>query len=123
VPLVNIEVGMDRHSIAVMPNMIEPLASIGITVTDHILYLTVTPEGGLRIIPVRGPNMEGEQNEWDRTKEIALIDGMNACTRRSVWRPELAGSQGRKNHPDGISRQGPVDRQQRAHLGAKVGRS
>jgi hypothetical protein len=81
VPLVNVEVGMDRHFVAVMPNMIEPLASIGITVTDHILYLTVTPEGGLRIIPVRGPNVEGEQNEWDRTKEIALIDAINGWFR------------------------------------------
>jgi hypothetical protein len=81
VPLVNIEVGMDRHFIAVMPNMIEPLASIGITVTDHILYLTVTPEGGLRIIPVRGPNVEGEQNEWDRTKELALIEAIDAWFR------------------------------------------
>src|SRR5262245_33196455 len=31
VPLVNVEVGMDRHYIAVLPDMIEPLASIGIT--------------------------------------------------------------------------------------------
>src|SRR6516162_226944 len=81
VPLVNVEVGMDKHFIAVMPHMIEPLASIGITVTDHILYLTVTPEGGLRIIPVRGPNVEGEQNEWDRTKEIALIDAIDGWFR------------------------------------------
>jgi hypothetical protein len=81
VPLVNVEVGMDKHFIAVMPNMIEPLASIGIPVTDHILYLTVTPEGGLRIIPVRCANVEGEQNEWDRTKEIALIEGMDGWVR------------------------------------------
>ena len=60
------EVGMDKHFIAVMPHMIEPLASMGITVADHTLYLTVTPEGALRIIPVRGPNAEGEQNEWDK---------------------------------------------------------
>src|SRR5215467_13394607 len=53
VPIVNVEVGMDRHFIAVMPNMVEPLAGMGITVTDCVLYLTVTPEGGLRIIPVR----------------------------------------------------------------------
>jgi len=65
--LVNIEVGMDKHFIAVMPNMIEPLAEMGITTADHTLYLTVTPEGGLRVIPVRGANVEGEQNEWDRT--------------------------------------------------------
>jgi hypothetical protein len=81
VPLVNIEVGMDRHYVAVAPNMIEPLAGIGITVSDHTLYLIVTPRGGLRIIPVRGPNQEGEQNEWDRTKEAALIDGLDEWVR------------------------------------------
>ena len=61
--------------------MIEPLASIGITVTDHVLYLIVTPRGGLRIIPVRGPNAEGEMNEWARTKEMALIDGIDGWVR------------------------------------------
>jgi hypothetical protein len=81
VPLVNIEVGMDKHYIAVAPSMVEPLASIGIAVADHILYLIVTPRGGLRIIPIRGPNTEGEQNEWDRTKEMALIDGLDEWRR------------------------------------------
>jgi len=81
VPLVNIEVGMDRHYIAVMPHMIEPLASIGITVTDHVLYLIVTELGGVQILPVRGPNAEGEQNEWDRTKETALIAGIDGWVR------------------------------------------
>src|SRR5262249_51575672 len=65
---VTVGAGMDKPFVAVMPNMIEPLASMGITTADHTLYLTVTPEGGLRIIPVRCVNAEGEQNEWDRTK-------------------------------------------------------
>ena len=47
--LVITEVGMDKQFIAVMPNMIEPLNSMGITTADHTLYLTVTPEGGLRV--------------------------------------------------------------------------
>src|SRR6516225_5073276 len=81
VPMVIVEVGMDHHFIAVMPNMVEPLASMGITVADHTLYLTVTPEGGLRMIPVRGVNGEGAQNEWDRTKEMALIGAMDAWFR------------------------------------------
>jgi hypothetical protein len=81
VAMVNIEVGMDKHFYAVMPNMIEPLASIGITVANYTLYLTVTPDGGLRIIPVRGPNEEGVQNEWDRTKEMALIEAVDGWYR------------------------------------------
>jgi hypothetical protein len=72
---------MDKHFIAVMPHMVEPLASMGITVADHTLYLTVTPEGGLRIIPVRGPNADGVQNEYDRTKEEALIEAFDAWFR------------------------------------------
>jgi hypothetical protein len=79
--LVITEVGMDKQFIAVMPNMIEPLASMGIMTADHTLYLTVTPEGGLRIIPVRCVNEEGEQNEWDRTKEMALIQAQDAWYR------------------------------------------
>jgi hypothetical protein len=81
IPMVSVEVGMDKHFIAVMPHMVEPLASMGITVTDHTLYLILTEEGGFRIIPVRGPNTEGEQNEWDRTKEIALIEGVDKWVR------------------------------------------
>jgi len=108
VPLVNIEVGMDRHYIAVAPNMVEPLASIGITVTDHTLYLIVTPRGGLRIIPVRCPNAEGEQNEWDRSKEKALIDGIDEWVRMYVDKennayksfPAPAGRFGEPNWPE-----------------------
>jgi hypothetical protein len=84
VPLVDVQVGMDRHFIAVAPSMIEPLASIGITVTDHVLYLIVTPRGGLRIIPIRGPDQDGEMNEYHRTKEMALIDGMDGWVRMYV---------------------------------------
>jgi hypothetical protein len=79
--LVITEVGMDKQFIAVMPNMIEPLNSMGITTADHTLYLTVTPEGGLRVIPVRCPNEEGVQNEWDRTKEEAMIKGIDGWHR------------------------------------------
>jgi hypothetical protein len=86
VPLVDIEVGMDHHFIAVMPHMVEPLASIGISVADHVLYLIITPRGALRIIPVRGPNAEGEQNEYARTKEAALIDGVDRWVRMYVDR-------------------------------------
>jgi hypothetical protein len=79
--LVNVEAGMDRHYLAVTDSMIQPLKDLGITVTDHLLYLTVTPRGGLRIIPICGPNANGEQNEYARTKETALIDGMDGWVR------------------------------------------
>ncbi len=84
VPLVNVEAGMDRHYIAVMPGMIEALAGIGIAATNHVLYLTVTPRGSLKIIPISCPNAEGEMNEWARTKEMALIDGIDNWVRMYV---------------------------------------
>jgi hypothetical protein len=81
VPMVKVEAGMDQHFIAVMPHMVEPLAGMGIMVADHTLYLTVTPTGALRVIPVRCANADGEQNEWDRTKEMALIEAIDAWFR------------------------------------------
>jgi hypothetical protein len=45
VPVVDHEVGMERTYFAVAADMIEALAAIGITVTDHMLYLTVTARG------------------------------------------------------------------------------
>ena len=78
------------------------MASMGITVADHTLYLTVTPEGGLRIIPVRGVNEEGAQNEWDRTKEMALIEAMDAWFRMYADRANNA----YKNFPAPVGRYG-----------------
>jgi hypothetical protein len=51
VPLVDHEVGMEKQYFAVTPDMVEPLAGIGISVTDHTLYLTITSRGALRIVP------------------------------------------------------------------------
>jgi hypothetical protein len=72
---------MEKQYFAVTSDMVEPLNAIGISVTDHALYLTITSRGGLKIIPVRGANMEGEQNEYNRTRELGLIQGMNEWVR------------------------------------------
>jgi hypothetical protein len=81
VPIVNLEVGMERQFFAVTDEMVEALASIGITVTDHTLYLTVTSRGAVKIVPVRCANMDGEQNEYNRTKEIGLLQGQDEWVR------------------------------------------
>ena len=73
VPMVDHQVGMERQFFAVTADMVEPLNAIGITVTDHVLYLTITTRGAYRIIPVRQANADGDQNEYHRTKEIGLI--------------------------------------------------
>jgi len=81
VPIVNLEVGMEKQYFAVASEMVEPLGQIGITVSDHTLYLTVTSDGVVRIIPVRTPDEDGNQNEYNRTKEIGLIRGIQEWVR------------------------------------------
>jgi hypothetical protein len=81
VPMVDLEVGMDRHYFAVTADMVPALAGIGITVTTHTLYMTVTPAGAVKIIPVRHAMGEMEQNEYARTKEIGLINGITEWVR------------------------------------------
>jgi hypothetical protein len=73
VPIVDIEVGMERQYFAVTDEMVEALAGIGITVSLHTLYLTVTLPGGVKIVTVRCPDENGDQNEYNRTKEIGLV--------------------------------------------------
>jgi hypothetical protein len=81
VPIVDLEVGMERHYFAVTTDMVANLGGIGITVTDHSLYLTVTSRGAIRLIPVRQANIDGEQNEYNRTKEIGLIQSFDEWVR------------------------------------------
>jgi hypothetical protein len=81
VPIVNHEVGMERQFFAVTSDMVENLRAIGITVTDHVLYLTITAPGALRVVPVRQANADGEQHEYHRTKEIGLLQGMDEWKR------------------------------------------
>jgi hypothetical protein len=77
VPLVDIEVGMEKQFFAVDKDMVEALAGIGITVSDHTLYLTATSRGGVKLIPVNCAT----DNEYARTKEIGLLDGVSEWVR------------------------------------------
>ena len=81
--LVDTEVGMEKAYFAVKTNMKEALASIGISVSPRTLYLTVTSTGKVCIVPVRHANADGEQNEYSRTKEIGLRDGIKDWVR--LW--------------------------------------
>jgi hypothetical protein len=81
VPMVDCEVGMEKHYFAVTDPMLEALAGIGITVSDHTLYLAVTSRGAVRVVPVRHPDNEGNQNEYHRTKEIGLLAGRKEWVR------------------------------------------
>jgi hypothetical protein len=81
IPIVDLEVGMEKQFFAVTPSMVQALAGIGISVTNHVLYLTVTSQGLVRIVPVRCANSDGEQNEYARTKEIGLRAGIKKWVR------------------------------------------
>jgi hypothetical protein len=81
VSIVDIKVGMEQQFFAVTDEMVEALASIGITVTAHTLYQTVTYLGAVRIVPVRQAGIDGEQNEYNRTKEIGLLKGVDEWVR------------------------------------------
>ncbi len=81
VPIVDLEVGMERQFFAVTDEMVEALVGIGISVTNHTLYLTVTSRGAVRIVPIRNANTDGEQNEYARTKEIGLLQGRERWVR------------------------------------------
>jgi hypothetical protein len=108
VPIVDHEVGMEKQFFAVTADMVEPLNSIGITVTACPLYLTVTSGGALRIVPVRPAPEEGEQNEYHRTKEVGLLRGMNEWVRLYTDQtnrcykvfPAVAGRFGEPQWPD-----------------------
>ncbi len=79
--MVNVEQGMEKTYFAVTPGMVAPLAGIGITVSDHALYLTVTSRGAIRVVPVRPANGDGEQNEYDRTKQLGLVQAVDQWIR------------------------------------------
>jgi hypothetical protein len=80
--IVDLEVGMEKHYFAVTSDMVANLGAIGITVADHVLYLTITSRGAIRIVPVRcQANTEDERNEYNRTKEIGLIQAIDEWVR------------------------------------------
>jgi hypothetical protein len=81
VPIVDHEVGMERQFFAVTSDMVESLHTIGITATDHVLYLTITTRGAIRIVPARQANADSDQNEYHRTKEIGLVQGIDEWVR------------------------------------------
>jgi hypothetical protein len=79
--IVDHEVGMDKFFFAVTSDMVEPMASIGITASLYALYFTVTPRGAFRVVPVRQADGENEQHEYTRTLEVGLIDGIKGWVR------------------------------------------
>jgi hypothetical protein len=81
VALVDHEVGIERQFFAVTDDMVTALAGIGITVSNHTLYLTVTARGAVSIVPIRNALPDGSMNEYARTKEVGLMAGIDEWVR------------------------------------------
>lgn len=80
-PVIDLEMGMEKQFFVATDEMVVSLAAIGITVSDYTLYLTVTSEGAVHIVPVRCGGEDGVQNDYARTKEKGLIDGISEWVR------------------------------------------
>jgi len=73
--------GLETEFYAVVPAMLAELASIGIDAMPYKLFELITAEGAVRIIPCRQADIDGSQNEWTRTREIALTRGHKSWVR------------------------------------------
>jgi hypothetical protein len=73
--------GLDLEYHVVSPSMVPELASIGVDVLPHRIYVTMTTEGAIRLIPARQADIDGSQNEWNRTREVVLLRGMTHWVR------------------------------------------
>ena len=78
VPLVDIEVGMEKQYFAVDTDMVVALAGIGITVSEHTLYLTITPRGAYRIVPIHCTT----ENEYARNRVARRRGAMGSALHR-----------------------------------------
>lgn len=77
IKLINLEVGMEKQFFAVAPEMEVPLTGIGIGFAGHTLYLTTTARGAITVVPIHNAT----DNEYARTKEIGLLDGVKRWVR------------------------------------------
>jgi hypothetical protein len=73
--------GLETEFHAVLPAMLPELASIGIDALPYKLFQLITAEGAVKIIPCRQADIDGSQNEWTRTREIALTRAQKAWVR------------------------------------------
>jgi hypothetical protein len=91
VSIVDLEVGMERQFFAVTADMVEALRGVGITVTDHVLYLTITARGAYRIVPVRQANATANRTNTIAPKKSASCK--RSTNGAAVHRPREQGLQ------------------------------
>jgi hypothetical protein len=79
--LVDHVAGLETEFHAVMPSMLAELASISIDAAPYKLFQLITAEGAVKIIAVRQAEVDGSQNEWTRSKEVALTRAQKTWVR------------------------------------------
>ena len=120
---------MDKQYFAVDPGMEVPLIGIGMNFAKYTLYLTLSSLGTIHVIPI----LTETDNEYTRTKEIGLLDGVRRWVRfytdkankrykvfpapvdrfdEPTW-PQLSEA---KIIPSQLSRQGAADHDHRARV-------
>jgi hypothetical protein len=79
--IVNVTAGMEQKFFVVDASMLAPLEAIGIRTAPHVLYLTITTHGVLKVVPVRCADEGGDRNDYAATKETALLEGIAGWVR------------------------------------------
>jgi hypothetical protein len=79
--MVTVAAGMEHKFFAVTEAMVQSLETIGIKTAPHVLYLTITTQGTLRVIPSRCADEAGDRNEYSSTKETGLLRGVDEWVR------------------------------------------
>jgi hypothetical protein len=98
VALVQAVGGMEEHFCAVDPSMENALKSIGKDFADYRLYLTITSDGILTLVPVRCADEDGDQNDWSRSKEIGLLKARERWVR--LWTKKGKSNSGYRVYDD-----------------------
>jgi hypothetical protein len=80
-PMVDHAAGMEVEYHVVTQPMVPELASLGVDALPYRLYEMLTAEGAIRLIAVRQSDIDGSVNEWNRTKEIALVRAQKVWVR------------------------------------------
>jgi prophage regulatory protein len=78
---------MEYH--AVLPGMLAESASIAIYPMPYKMFQLITADGAVKIVLSKQADVDGSQNEWTRSKEIALVRAQKVWVRAVLSDPDL----------------------------------
>jgi hypothetical protein len=79
--------GLEKVFYLVHPNMVVPLAAIGIIAKPYRMYLTQTDAGKLCVVPCILEDGDGNRNDYAATKELGLRQGITEWVR--LWTDQV----------------------------------